>query len=297
MTTITKNEGPHFVIDSHLHVWGDGKDPFPYAEGQAPPERLQLSSSPSVLLREMDNAGVAGALIVQPINYKFDHSYVLDAIGNCGGRLKGMCLANPSSAPQQACAELERLHGQGFCGVRFNPYLWAEGGEGMRDETGLALYRKAGELNMPVGVMCFKGLKLHIGDIKALLESSPQTKLIVDHFGFFVQGGQADEAAWQELLGLAKYSQAYVKVSAFFRVSTDPYPYPSLRPRFQELLSTFGSKRLLWGTDFPFVADGQCGYGPAKEALFKNMGLTEDEAHDVAGETAQSLFGPWGETA
>lgn len=66
---------------------------------------------------------------------------------------------------------------QGFCGVRFNPYLWAEGGEGMRDETGLALYRKAGELNMPVGVMCFKGLKLHIGDIKALLESSPQTKV------------------------------------------------------------------------------------------------------------------------
>lgn len=51
--------------DSHLHVWGDGKDPFPYAEGQAPPERLQLTSSSSVLLQEMDNAGVGGALIVQ----------------------------------------------------------------------------------------------------------------------------------------------------------------------------------------------------------------------------------------
>lgn len=61
--------------------------------------------------------------------------------------------------------------------MRFNPYLWADGGEGMRDETGLALYRKAGELRMPVGVMCFKGLGLHIEDIKGLLESSPQTKV------------------------------------------------------------------------------------------------------------------------
>lgn len=68
---------------------------------------------------------------------------------------------------------------QGFCGVRFNPYLWAEGGEGMKDETGMALYRKAGELNMPVGVMCFKGLGLHMQDIEALLKSSPQTKVVV----------------------------------------------------------------------------------------------------------------------
>lgn len=66
---------------------------------------------------------------------------------------------------------------QGFCGVRFNPYLWPEGGPGMKDETGLALYRRAGELGMPVGVMCFKGLCLHLDEIKALLESSPETKV------------------------------------------------------------------------------------------------------------------------
>lgn len=64
-----------------------------------------------------------------------------------------------------------------MCGVRFNPYLWPEGGAGMKDETGLALYRRAGELSMPVGVMCFKGLGLHLEEIKTLLELSPQTKV------------------------------------------------------------------------------------------------------------------------
>jgi len=53
------------AADSHLHVWGDGKDPFSYAEGQDPPERLQQSSGPETLLVEMDKAGVGGALIVQ----------------------------------------------------------------------------------------------------------------------------------------------------------------------------------------------------------------------------------------
>lgn len=40
----------------------------------------------------------------------------------------------------------------------------------------------------------------------------------------------------------------------------DPYPYPSLRPRFAALIKHFGSQRLLWGSDFPFVSDGQCGW-------------------------------------
>lgn len=67
---------------------------------------------------------------------------------------------------------------QGFRGVRFNPYLWPKGGSGMKDDTGLAMYRKAGELDMPVGVMCFKGFGLHVGEIKALLESFSDTKVM-----------------------------------------------------------------------------------------------------------------------
>ncbi|CAM9295878.1 unnamed protein product [Ascophyllum nodosum] len=290
-------EGPRFIVDSHLHVWGDGKAPFPYAEGQEPPERLQQSSGPDTLLVEMDKAGVGGALIVQPINYKFDHSFVLNTIKTYPGRFKGMCLANPSLSPDDACAELQRLHDQGFCGVRFNPYLWPQGSSGMTDDTGLALYRKAGELNMPVGVMCFKGFGLHVKEIEALLESSSETKLVVDHFGFFLQDGAADEAAWEQLLSLAKYPQTFIKISAFFRVAKDPYPYSSIQPRLAALLEHFGPQRLLWGTDFPFVSDGQCGYGPAKDVVCNAMGLTDEQLHHIVSGTAQELFGSWTDRA
>lgn len=51
--------------DSHLHIWGEGKPPFPYASGQEPPERLRESCGPETLIQEMDDAGIGGALIVQ----------------------------------------------------------------------------------------------------------------------------------------------------------------------------------------------------------------------------------------
>ncbi|CAN0399553.1 unnamed protein product, partial [Ectocarpus sp. 13 AM-2016] len=74
--------------DSHLHIWGEGKPPFPYASGQEPPERLRKSCGPETLVQEMDDAGIGGALIVQPINYKFDHSYVLDAMSKWPGKVR-----------------------------------------------------------------------------------------------------------------------------------------------------------------------------------------------------------------
>lgn len=122
----------------------------------------------------------ATTLFLLPYGILFSYSYVsfelLGGVYGCGGlRFDAVALQFKFQiVPYDALCWCDA---QGFCGVRFNPYLWAEGGAGMKDDTGLALYRKAGDLGMPVGVMCFKGLDLHVKDIVALLESSPQTKV------------------------------------------------------------------------------------------------------------------------
>jgi hypothetical protein len=87
------------TIDGHLHIWSDGKAPYPWAEGNEPPSSPRLGDDRATvesLLAKMDHAVVAGALVVQPITHKFDHSYVRDAIKKHPDRLKGMCLANPA---------------------------------------------------------------------------------------------------------------------------------------------------------------------------------------------------------
>jgi predicted TIM-barrel fold metal-dependent hydrolase len=252
------------VIDSHVHVWGDGKA---FEFNMAPPIDLQGDKgSPETLLQLMDAAGVQGALIIQPINYQYDHSYLLDILREprYQQRFKLMALMDPTleEASYGECL-LDGLKRQGFVGIRYNPYLFPPG-EQMSGAKGVAWFRKAGELNLCIGIMCFKGLSLHYDDIVQLLTTGngdrtegEKTKVIIDHWGFFVQGGQVDEEAWKQLLSLAAFPEVYVKISALWRVSVEPFPHLDLDHRLLQLVEAFGTNRLLFGTDFPYVQQQQ----------------------------------------
>ena len=131
------------LIDSAVHVWSDGEAPFPW-EGAPPPEPLRSAATHEALAQLLRGAagaagaaGVAGALIVQPSVHKFDHSYVTATLKAHPEMFRGMCLANPTLEPATAVAELERLHAEGYVGVRFNPYLFPDG---MDSPVGHALY-------------------------------------------------------------------------------------------------------------------------------------------------------------
>src|SRR6056297_238762 len=106
----------------------------------------------------------------------------------------------------------------------------------MDNPTGRALYAEAGRRTMPVGHMLFKGLHLHLPEVQALLHLSPQTRVVIDHWGFFHQQGRLVPEAWAALLSLAEYPQVHVKISAFFRVSSQPWPFQDLAPRLEELV-------------------------------------------------------------
>ena len=223
------------VIDSAVHVWSTGREPFPWAV--PPPPSLAEAATPEALIASAAAAGVAGALIVQPANHMFDHAYVTAALKAHPTFFRGMGLANPTLPPAEAVAALEALHAAGFVGVRFNAGAF-EGG--LTSDVGRALYKRAGELGMPVGVMCFKGLGPFVPALQALCDAHPETTLVVDHLGFFRQpaiGGQLggaaanDDDAWAGLLGLARYPQVHVKVSALFRASGEAPPHLDLQPR------------------------------------------------------------------
>jgi len=286
------------IIDSHLHVWASSKESasFPYADGQDPPASLADAASKSALLEKMNIAGVDGSLIVQPINHKFDHTYVISAIKEHPDKFKGMLLHDPSLPSEEAVSQLEQLVLKGFVGVRFNPYLWPskdDGWEYMSEGAGLAVYKRCGELHMPVGVMCFKGLQLHLDDVTRLLEKSPETTLVLDHFGFtsFSDDGKA---AFQDLLKLAKYRQVVVKISALFRLG-DSSPYEKVRQeRFEPLLEAFGADRLMFGTDFPFVLEQEPEKYDGMVKLVSSWIVDDDARSAVMGKTAQRLFGAWG---
>jgi len=275
------------ILDSHLHVWAppEQSEEFPYFPGQEP----TLPGSAEFLLESFEEAGVDGALIVQPINHKFDHSYVSSVINKYPGKFVGACLADPTEGGGGA-SELRRLvQEEGYRAVRFNPYLWPKGAP-MTDAVGREMFQAAGELGAAVGFMCFQGLMLHIKDIETLCTDYPSTKVLIDHFGFCKGTGGED---WRRLLALARFPQVYVKTSAFFRVSAEQFPYADTQAQVLQLVDAFGANRLIWGSDFPFVVQ-ECGYSKAAQVLNEMDGLSDDDKEWIMGKSLAELFpGAW----
>lgn len=255
----------HPRIDSHLHLWTPDTEKYPCEV--EPPEHLNKDGRATFenFIALMDASGVDRAVVVQPVNYGQDYSYLQAAMDAHPDRLFGMFVADPRVPASDAAAWLDGMKSShnGWVGVRFNPYKWpADSQIGMADDTGKALFRRAGELGLVVGFMPFKGLSTRVDEIEQLLVSSPETKVIIDHWGFFLQPALGfgddrtfDEESWRSLLRLSSYSQVHVKASALFRVAKDTWPFASLSDRLRELLTAFGSQRILWGSDFPFATE------------------------------------------
>ncbi|WRX15815.1 Amidohydrolase-related - like 4 [Theobroma cacao] len=290
-----RNSSKAKTIDSHLHIWAspqEAADMYPFFPGQEP----TLPGHLDFLLQCMEEASVDGALIVQPINHKFDHSLVTSVLKKHPTKFVGCCLANPAEDGTGVKQLEDLILKDGYRAVRFNPYLWPSGQQ-MTNEVGKAMFCRAGELGVPVGFMCMKGLNLHIKEIKELCTEFPSTVVLLDHLAFCKPPTNDEEKlAFSDLLKLSRFSQVYVKISALFRVSRMPFPYQDLVPILSEVVSSFGANRVMWGSDFPFVVP-ECGYKGAKEAVSRiasQVPLSSSEVEWIMGRTLMQLFqGQW----
>ena len=289
------------IIDSHLHVWGNEKDVIVYPYQQVPPDDLKNSASTEQLLQQMNDWHIDGALIVQPINYKNDHSFVIQAMKQYPTKFKGMMLYDPLLHYDNIDDAMHRFQDLilcGFVGVRFNPYLWPKMGEQQWEDmsklnsVGLKIYQACGDFNIPVGIMCFQGLQYHYNDIIKLLETSPKTIMILDHFAFT---SLDNDKPFEQLLSLAKYSNVIIKISALFRLNdTDTSSYSNVyRKRFLPLLQAYGSHRLMYGSDYPFVLQ-QTTQQYSIYQLIESWTPNDIDKHNIMGGTAERIFGSWG---
>ncbi|KAK9117612.1 hypothetical protein Sjap_016559 [Stephania japonica] len=291
----TNSSSSSKVIDSHLHVWASPEqaaNEFPYFPGNEP----TLPGTVDFLFQCMEEAGVDGALIVQPINHKFDHSLVTSVLKKYPSKFVGCLLANPAE-DGSGIQQLENLIlKDGYRTVRFNPYVWPSG-QKMTNDAGKALFSKAGELGAPVGFMCMQGLDLHISEIEELCSEFPSTTVLLDHVAFCKPPiTDVEKETFSMLLKLSRFPQVYVKFSALFRVTRQPYPYEDTSQLLSEVVSSYGANRVMWGSDFPYVVP-ECGYKGGKEAVLHLAGkvnLPSSDLEWILGKTVMQLFpGSW----
>ena len=269
------------IIDTHLHVWSDDAERYPFAEGRA-----QVGGGSVELLNQtMDEVGVDKAVIVQPIYYLFDNRYVADCLRRFPGRFAAIGLVDPK-APD-APDRLEKLvREDGFGGLRIHSSRLDHPSEWAAPDQDL-LWRRSEELGT-----CFivHGPAANLPHLEPIIGRFPQVPVVLDHIG----GAPTDEEPpfplLSHVLDLARFPKVYVKFTPQAHKSELPFPHADTFPAFRRIYDAFGPQRLMWGTNFPGVMKG-VGYGPALEMFRDHVDfLTDDDKAWLFHRTALQVW-------
>lgn len=246
-----------------------------------------------ILLDEMDRAGVNQAVLTQFFGV-FDNSYLLEAVARFPGRFAVIAIVDHTQP--DAARQVAELHNQGVEGIRFN-CAWRDDGE-----DPLALWRLCADLGIIASVM---GTVEQYADpaFEDIIRQLPHLTFVMEHLagvGAYFGPGRADKTiplgTYRQALALAQYPNVYMKIPGLgefcprpmpFR---QPVPFDDIPPLIEMAVDAFGGRRLMWGSDFPPVANRE-GYRNALRFPMDLIDYPNREARDlVFGGTAASLW-------
>ena len=285
------------VIDSHLHLFRAVSDRYPRTvyPGLADAD---LDVPAEKLISLMESTRVDKAIVV-PLGPE-DH-YLGEIIEQYPGRFAGVGCYD-GSAPDQAKNLDDRINKSNIQGIRIGEVdASADTPDDPRQFSMFPLHEAMSERNLRVW---FYAESRQVQLLEKVLDVLPQLVVVFNHCGFMVSLDNltVDQhyrphfttevpPPTLELLGrLAERPNTYIHFSGQYAFSHDPYPYPDMLPVADFIYNTFGPNRMLWASDFPWVAE-QPGYAQ-QLALVDHLlpNLTQAERQQITGGTAASLF-------
>jgi L-fuconolactonase len=269
------------IVDSHVHVWTDGSDPYPYGELVPPPDSPIFVEQ---LIQQIDTAGVSQAILVQPSVHGYDNRYIANCVRRYPRRFVGVCRVNPSK--QDAADKLFHLvQEENFRGLRLN--LRQESDYAAWDHK--AIWEAAAALKIAITLLLDPP---QLVEVAAVAQEFSTIKIVIDHLARIILPREDIVKVQKWLLALAVLPNVYVKLSAFHILSHEPFPWTNLHPLIHEVNETYGSKRLMWASDFPLDAEL---YTQSLRFIQENPEWNNEDRRWLLRDTASSVFGlpPW----
>jgi predicted TIM-barrel fold metal-dependent hydrolase len=226
---------PPGACDCHVHVIGDRARYFMI------PERAYTPPPASVdqLLALQKALHLERVVVVQPSFYGSDNRCLLDALKALGGRARGVAVIDDDTTDRA----LDDLHKAGVRGVRVNLETT---GQADPDQAKVKLWAAAARVSgRGWHVQCYTRLSV-VAALADDLADLP-VPVVLDHFaGTRAEGGQP---GFSKLLGLVRTANVYVKLSAPYRISSQP-DYGDVAPIARALVEA-RPDHMLWGSDWP----------------------------------------------
>jgi predicted TIM-barrel fold metal-dependent hydrolase len=245
--------GIHFISHGRV-LFPDGKI------GQFLPDILADSSfTMETLIHVMDNAGIEKALIIASNTRQVPD--VINAVSLFPNRFKGAMVIRMD---EHTLDTIELYHRLGLSVMKFemsdglgftSPFMYPD----FKFDSPLMMdvLNKANELGITVTIdpsrIGSKGYQTAAFD--HVTSEFPLIPFVICHLGFpdpAMQRGSDTYNQWHALVELAKKKNVWFDVSAlavFF--TAEGYPYPSAVKMVREFIDTYGSNKLIWGSDIP----------------------------------------------
>lgn len=275
------------LIDIHPHIIS--ADTARYPVSPLGGKRSEWSTHRPVdfeqLVAGMNDGGIDKAAIVHSsTTYGYDNSYLADAIAAHHDRFTGVFSVDVREA--NACERIRYWLDRGLTGLR----LFAVGSTVKTDQSWIVdpvtfpAWTYCSDHDIPVAIsMRQEGLP-HLVEV---IKQFPRVRIVLDHLLHAPMNDGPPYEAATPLFDMAQYPSVYLKLtSAIIRRSHEAPATPE--SFFGKLLTTFGSNRIAWGSNYPAVE----GTLPELAALARETLaiLPQQDQENILFRTALSLY-------
>jgi len=261
-----------------------------------PPSFTTSTVSPEMVLEYMNSVQIDKAVLMQAPVYGVHNEYVAEVLAKYPDKFRGFALIDPRS--KEAPGKIDYLaHTLKFCGVKFEvpdvPF-WLDGKEYW------PLWEKISEESLLVAFdlgwdktenpYCFQ-----VKQLAELMKNFPEMKVIVLHLGVSRLWDSNQKYPFpflQQTLQLAEFPNVWFEISCLpLLCEEEEYPYPRAQQIIEIAYKEVGSKRIVWGSDFPTVLQA-CTYRQTLNLIRNHCDfLTQKDKELILGKNAFELYG------
>jgi L-fuconolactonase len=271
------------IVDSQVHIWPPNTPDRPWRPGTP---HLSEPLGYETLRSWMDDAGVDATILVPPPWEGDRNDFSLEAARRYPDRFGVM-----GRIPLEDPASAERLKTwrdqPGMLGIRLN-FLQEAATRLVTEGTADWFWAAAERNGVPLMILAPSLLS----EFDGIAARHPGLRLILDHMG--CDRADVDDAVGRkvdQIVGLARYPNVYVKVSAAPCLSTAPFPFRNIHAHIRRAIEAFGPQRSIWGTDLTRFIQ-KCSYRDSVSMFTEHMDfLSESDKEWVMGRTVATCLG------
>lgn len=223
---------PPNSCDCHFHIYDDR---FPPAPGGLP----AANASPDDYRKQQARIGTTRGVVVQPSLYGVNNEPTLAGMAALGPNFRAVAVVNTSVTD----AELQRMHGLGVRGIRFN---LAQAGA-----TTLEMLEPLSARVNALGWHCQINMP---GD--KIVEASAtflrvRGKLVFDHLAHVPHPAGVDSETYKLIRRLLDQGNTWVKLSGAYADTRTGAPAYADSSAVARAFAAAAPERMVWGSDWP----------------------------------------------